>query len=102
MASPTNPHFTEPTESDDSANNRVCALIDGDYLFQPTVPAHFTISLQAAIRIEAMLKHGTGLWLRQAAPLRRAIDSDNEADIIKVFYHLQDPVCETAGFTPAT
>jgi len=95
-------HLTEPTESKNSEDNAICALIDNDYLFQPTVPAHFTISRDDAVRIEAMLRRGTGSWLRQAGPLQRAIDSNNKTLITKIFYYLQDPVCEKDGFTPAT
>jgi hypothetical protein len=103
--SPTTTHFSEPTESNNSANNRVCALIDNDYLFQPTVPATslpLQAAIQAAIRIEGLLKHGTGLWLREAKPLQRAIVSNNGDGILKIFGYLQITVCETDGFTPAT
>ena len=83
----------------------MCALIDDDYLFQPTVPATslpLQAAIQAAIRIEGLLKHATGLWARQAIPLQRAIASNNGDRILKIFGYLQIAVCETDGFTPAT
>jgi hypothetical protein len=94
--------FTEPTESPNPSNNEVCALIDNDYLYEPTIPAHVSISLHAAMRIEGLLRRGAGLWLREARPLQTAISTNNESGILRIFGYLQFHVCGTAGFTPAT
>ena len=81
----------------------ICNQIVGLFYY-PTVPASgYSVSLQSASEVEALLKNASFSGLRnEAVPLQQAIDSNNESDMVRIFGYLEYSVCPLVGVTPVT
>jgi hypothetical protein len=85
------------------SDQAVCTTIDG-YFYYPTVPTGgVTVSLTTAKRVESLLRNANAAELRaQAAPLQRAIDSDDATKLVTIFEMLSQNICSTLGIPPPT
>ena len=84
-------------------DHSICVRIDNVFYY-PTVPVSgYKVSRESAIEVDALLKSASLKALRsEAEPLQQAIDSNNEAGMVRAFTYLQDSVCPSAGVTPVT
>lgn len=87
------------TPTDQSICNQIVGLF-----YYPTVPTSgYNVSLQSAIEVEALLQTASSSGLRnEAAPLQRAIESNNESAMVRIFSDLEYSVCPSVGVTPVT
>jgi hypothetical protein len=77
-----------------SSHKTICGSIDYHYLYGVTLSKNGkAISRRSALLVDRMLRHSSGSLREEAAPLRRAIDSHNEAEILNVVSHLRVSVC---------
>jgi len=86
-----------------TSDRSICSRIDGLFYY-PTVPASgYHVSRRTAMEVEALLKLASLEGLRnEAAPLQRAIDSNNEAGMVRIVSGLQNSVCTSIGIPPVT
>ena len=96
-------HSGPPPLTERVANQVACGTINADFYY-PTVPASGEhVSLQQATQIERLLKKATAPRLnKEAEPLQKAIDTNNEGAMIEIISSVQTEVCGPLGYPPAT
>lgn len=80
-----------------------CVEVEASFYYPTVPPDGYHVARSSAADLEALLPRASLSGLRaEAEPLHRAIASDDESAMVKIFQHLQLSVCPTIGITPVT